>query len=311
MRVDITIIMPVYNSAEFLSASIESVLNQQFPNFELILINDGSTDDSERICKKYAEKDKRIKLICTDNQGVSAARNIGLSMAKGRYIGFVDSDDYIHEAMFKLLFEKCVATNSDVGIIGLKEVDKKGTILSEYVPDNICLQEIMKRAYPCNKLIKSELFHEKNLYFIEGKFYEDVDLISKIYVSAKKVCSVDKIGYYYVKHESSTTANRDGRILDNLWAYGSFKKYLQEQNLFSLYEAEFQEACKYFKNYFLNILYDYPTMFILKNYRRIDKEFSNLDRLSFKEKIFFAKRHIIYSIKKSIFNIKAMFRKLY
>ena len=100
----ISIIVPVYNVEEYLQRCIDSILNQRFKDFELILINDGSTDNSLKICKEYSLSDSRVKVINKENGGLSSARNAGINIAKGKYIGFVDSDDWINEEMYQTLY---------------------------------------------------------------------------------------------------------------------------------------------------------------------------------------------------------------
>ena len=105
---EISIIITVYNSEKYLNKTIDSVLNQNFKDFELILVNDGSTDSSGEICDNYAKKDKRVKVVHQKNGGVSCARNKGVAISHGKYIGFVDSDDYISEDMYELLHNNLV-----------------------------------------------------------------------------------------------------------------------------------------------------------------------------------------------------------
>ena len=101
----ISIIVPVYNNESYIGKCIESIINQSYSEIEIIIVNDGSTDDTERIVKEYRQKDERIKLYTIDNAGVSNARNFGISKAVGEYIGFVDSDDYIQKNMYEVLLE--------------------------------------------------------------------------------------------------------------------------------------------------------------------------------------------------------------
>ena len=113
---EISIIVPVYNVEKYLEKCIKSILNQTFTDFELILVNDGSTDKSGVICDNYKNIDDRIIVIHKKNEGLSSARNSGLDIAKGRYIGFVDSDDYINNDMYHKLYEALIKNNSDISI---------------------------------------------------------------------------------------------------------------------------------------------------------------------------------------------------
>ena len=115
----ISIIVPVYNAEKYLSRCIDSILRQTFADFELILVNDGSSDKSKEICEKYLESDPRIKLINQENSGVSAARNTGLDNASGEYIGFVDSDDFIEKNMYEELYN--ILKKNWSGYFGLRD----------------------------------------------------------------------------------------------------------------------------------------------------------------------------------------------
>ena len=298
----ISIIVPVYNVENYIEKCIKSIIAQTFKDFELILIDDGSTDNSGYICDKYLNLDSRIKVIHKENTGVSDTRNLGLKVATGDYIGFVDSDDFIDKLMYEKLYDESVNNHSDMIIIGLREIDGKGKTLNEYIPKNINLNEIMKRAYPCNKIFKRELFIKNNLYFNEGKFYEDVALIPKLFVKSTNISHVKYIGYNYLKRSNSTTNKRDEKILDNLWAYTEIKSYLLKENLYREYKFEFEQATKYFKIFYADILYDYPTTFLIRNSSEIIKNFRLIDKIKFSEYLIFIKRHINVASKRLILN---------
>ena len=119
---EISIIVPVYNVDQYLENCIESILNQTFKDYELILIDDGSTDKSGEICDKYEKKDNRIKVIHKYNGGLSSARNAGLDLACGKYIGFVDSDDSIHPEMYEILYDLQQIYNADISVCSFKKV---------------------------------------------------------------------------------------------------------------------------------------------------------------------------------------------
>ena len=120
--VKISIIVPVYNVERYLGKCINSILNQTFADFELILVDDGSTDRSGYICDDYKKKDNRIKVIHKENGGLSSARNAGLDIAKEKYIGFVDSDDFINKNMYEFLYKDIKVNNSDIAICDYEEV---------------------------------------------------------------------------------------------------------------------------------------------------------------------------------------------
>ena len=120
----ISVIVPVYNVEKYLRKCIESILNQTFREFELILVDDGSTDSSGKICDEYALKDSRIKVIHKENGGASSARNAGLDVAKGEYIGFVDSDDWIEMDMYGELYRLIKENNTDISVCGINNIKR-------------------------------------------------------------------------------------------------------------------------------------------------------------------------------------------
>ena len=198
----ISIIVPVYNVEEYLQRCIDSILNQSFKNFELILVNDGSTDNSLKICKEYLLNDPRVKIINKENGGLSSARNAGINIAKGRYIGFVDSDDWINKEMYKILYELCEKNNSDIA-----ECRYTVTTGNEMNLDNssnlitiLNNEEAIKSLYTntsygsvvsWNKLYRCELF--KDIKFPEGKLNEDQFTTYKLYYKSNKIVLIDKV----------------------------------------------------------------------------------------------------------------------
>ena len=128
---EISIIVPVYNVEKYLPRCVDSILNQTFTNFELILVNDGSTDRSGIICDQYKKRDNRIKVIHKTNEGVSKARNIGISEAKGRYIEFIDSDDWIERSLLEDTLKQIRIDNSDIIFFGLLYEDEDDNLIKE------------------------------------------------------------------------------------------------------------------------------------------------------------------------------------
>ncbi|PGO33392.1 hypothetical protein CN984_04700 [Bacillus cereus] len=298
MKPKISIIVPVYNVAEYLEKCVESILNQTFVDFELILVNDGSKDQSGEICDEFAEKDSRIKVIHKKNAGLSVARNTGINAARGEYIGFVDSDDWIDPDMYEALYESCELSRSEISIIGMREVSEEGKTLMEYIPVHVNLKEILKRAYAWNKLFKRELFVNNNLYFMEGKYYEDLELIPKLFIKCNKVTNVNKVGYNYLKRRGSITSDRNEKILDNLWAYTQIKRYLLDEKVYLKYKEEFENGVLYFKKYYINILYDYPTKFLISNFKRIKNDFDKIGGLKKEDYLKFILKHFTFNVRK-------------
>jgi len=217
MKPAISIIVPVHNVELYISKCLDSILNQTFTNFEVILVNDGSTDKSGTICDEYSRKDIRIKVIHKEYGGVSSARNSGLKIAQGSYIGFVDGDDRIDINMYEELYKLCTDSCSDISICKLgREVDGK---LINSVQDEEFIKEmdntealkqlfngILYRFSLCNKLFSKTCF--KNVQFPEGRIHEDLSTTYKIFSNSRKAVYKNYIGYIYVKRNNSILTSR-------------------------------------------------------------------------------------------------------
>lgn len=212
MKPTISIIVPVYNVEAYLNNCLDSIRAQIFTNFEVILVNDGSTDASGAICDDYVEKDERFHVIHQVNEGVSSARNVGVSRAKGSFIGFVDGDDYIDKNMYQILYTLCLTKNSDIAICKLGR-SINGQLINNYSDEkNIkefnnleAMRELFKgvlyRFSLCNKLFSKKCF--EHIYFPVGRIHEDLSTTYKLMASANKVVYINYLGYIYVKQKNS------------------------------------------------------------------------------------------------------------
>lgn len=207
----ISIIIPVYKVEKYLEKCIQSVINQTYENLQIILVDDGSPDNCGKICDEYAKKDHRIEVIHKSNGGLSDARNKGLEIAKGEYIGFVDSDDYIESDMYEVLYNLLKQYNSDVSICNFYTVSQ-GKIAIKNVDNGIkeynrieILKEILLdnniQSYAWNKLYKKELFDE--IKYPIGKKYEDIGTTFYLLEKCNKVVVTGKPEYYYINRKDS------------------------------------------------------------------------------------------------------------
>lgn len=292
MSPKISIIVPVYKVEKYIHKCIDSILNQTFKDFELILVDDGSPDNCGKICDEYAKKDNRIIVIHKENGGQATARNIALDIAKGEYIGFVDSDDYIKPDMYEKLYNACSLNNSDISVIGFREINENGNSIYEYIPDKLYFFDALKRAHMWNKLFNKKLFFENNLFFQSGRYYEDLELFPKLFVKANKISEVKDIGYIYLQREGSTTREKNEKILDMLWAYIEIKKFLIKEDLFEKYRNEYILGVNYFREFFLNILRESKTTFIIKNSKYIINSLNEINKVTIIDIIIFFIKHI-------------------
>jgi glycosyltransferase involved in cell wall biosynthesis len=225
----LSIIVPVYNAEPYLRRCIDSILAQTFTDFELILVDDGSPDNCPAICDEYAEKDPRIVVIHKDNGGISDARNAGLDIAKGDYIGFVDSDDYIDAEMYEKMYNAAIMHDSDIVSCTYERIDisrgKRSVSIS--ISDNILTSgnNILEDYYSktkwliftavWNKIFKKELFD--NIRFPKGKIYEDEYITPDLYSICGNTYIMKDPFYKYVCNEGSIlTSNFSAKRLDLL-----------------------------------------------------------------------------------------------
>ena len=253
---EISIIVPVYNSEKYLEECIKSILNQTFADFELILIDDGSDDSSGLICDKYAEKDKRIIVVHQENKGICGARNAGLDIARGKYIGFSDSDDYMHSQMYEYLYTAITGSNSDIACcycklvyddsykdekkirFDYKEVDKK------FMYKNLYSNSGNDYQYMAiwNKLIDRNLFN--NIRFSdEGN--EDLFVNNILLNKAQKIVFIESELYFWRQHMGSVSHRKfNDRDLKAIETYLKNYEYLSKYS-----SIEYADLClnKWFK----------------------------------------------------------------
>lgn len=215
MIINLSIIIPVYNVEAYINECLESILSQQLPHSEIIIVDDGSTDSSGVICDKYALEHEHIKVFHQKNQGVSAARNLGLSKSKGNYLTFIDPDDFISRDTYNLNLNILLA-NKDIDILQYPIVRYSSQAIEKY---NIIEQTIENKEEllgiwwrgdiisfsMCNKIFKKELFED--ITFSEGKLSEDTELVSILYKKVNKFFISNKGIYYYRVREDSQTYN--------------------------------------------------------------------------------------------------------
>ena len=225
MEDKISIIVPIYKVENYIDKCIISITEQTYKNLEIILVDDGSPDKCPEICEKYAKKDNRIKVIHKKNGGLSDARNAGLKVATGKYIGFVDSDDYIEKDMYQVLYNNLIKTNSDISIVNLKEV-KENEIIENNIKDEQNIIEYNKlealkklienkiKSYAWNKLYKKEILND--IEFPIGRKMEDLAVMYKIFEKVNKVVYTDKIEYYYLQRKNSILGNISESLVKDL-----------------------------------------------------------------------------------------------
>lgn len=236
---EISIIVPVYKVEKYLKKCLDSILAQTFRDFELILVDDGSPDNSGRICDEYAKKDARVRVLHKDNGGLSSARNAGIEVAKGNYIGFIDSDDYIAADMYQTLYDLLNDHDADMSVVGMIDVyenreiivkeSKKIEVLEQKKAIQAVLDSTDVYAYAVNKLYKKSLFYD--IRYPVGKIVEDAFVIMDLLLQCNKIVTTTEQKYYYYRRADSITGlafskknfdvieawERNGRMIEKVY----------------------------------------------------------------------------------------------
>lgn len=259
----LSIIIPIYNAEKYLSECLESI--SQLPaidNYEIILVNDGSTDESEKICKAYEHNDSRIKYIRQDNKGVSSARNYGIKKSKGNYIMFIDADDFIENKTLKNILENLNDIHIDLVMLKAfkyysdsSKIPIDGDIL---IDSSIEFLETISRLskFPgsaCSKIINKEIIVKNNIKFSEDLLnFEDIDFMINIYLNCRKFKALNEPFYYYRQNsEMSASKNLKKRNFDSM---------------INVIEKNAKRKVKSQKDFYKNSFLSYEYVVILLNY---------------------------------------------
>ncbi len=217
----ISVIVPVYNVERYLNKCIDSIVSQTYKNLEIILVDDGSSDNCPAICDEWAEKDSRIKVIHKENGGVSSARNTGIELAAGEYLGFVDSDDYIDSDMYTVLYHQIKLTAADLSVVGVYYGERTDCFDSDitFSKHQTHLMLFNQRDYMAfngylvNKLYKSEIIHKNNIRLNNNITMGEDMCFNFEYIShIDKSCVTKYCGYYYEYREDSCTNSMAAKL---------------------------------------------------------------------------------------------------
>ena len=233
-KIDISIIVPIYNAEKYLNKCIDSLINQTKKEIELILINDGSTDKSEEIVKLY--NDDRIKYFKNNNQGIGKTRNFGIKKAVGKYIMFLDSDDFLELNACEMMYNKVEKNNLDIAMCDfyklydngniekVKQVDFKDSSLK----DNPKI--LNENLSPWAKIYKRDLIIKNNIKFVENLKYEDAPFVAEALDKANKIGKVNKYLNYYVIHGNSETTIMNEKVFDILKIIDKIRTYFKNKD---------------------------------------------------------------------------------
>lgn len=239
----ISVIVPIYNTSEYLNRCIDSLLNQTYENLEIILVDDGSTDNCPAICDQYAKKDKRVKVIHKENGGLSSARNAGLDIATGEYIGFVDSDDFVSSEMYEVLINLMMDKGTKISGVGGFCFARDEQIPSanagkleditycDYLNYAKGLLTRVSNSSVCSKLFKASIFKKRR--FAEGKLNEDFLLLFYLFMEEKcDYVYTNMNHYYYYRREGSICNQSFGNVYLSLVDNNlEIEKYVNENHI--------------------------------------------------------------------------------
>lgn len=262
MKPKVSIIIPVYNSENYLDKCISSILKQTLNGIEIILVDDGSTDKSEVICKKYKDSDNRVKFVRKKNGGVSSARNCGVSIAEGEFITFVDSDDYIESNMCEKLYTSAIENKCDVIFSGMKSVNNKviSYIFTDetkvYSKEEACKlfffdKEPFSPNYACGKLIKKTVCEKikfrEDIFLMEDALY----CIELFLNCTSNIMFLNEYLYNYVQRSGSASKHFNKKRITSYYALDELLNIARTMN--KLYEMKF---LKVYSKLILGILQD-------------------------------------------------------
>ncbi|MGN1399857.1 MAG: glycosyltransferase [Erysipelotrichaceae bacterium] len=242
--IKVSVIVPVYNVEKYLDKCLASLVNQTMKDeMEVIIVNDGSKDGSQSIIDEYCGKYSNFISVEKENGGIGSARNLGISLARGQYIGFVDSDDYVDEIMFEKLYQKAVEQNFDMVLCQTNSIEngKITPIGCGIAHDEDQVENVMCDIYPSvwNRIYKRELFTEKTLFKV-GVWFEDVEWTYRLLPWVKSIGVIDGHYYQYIKRAGSITATFNEKLYDYITNLNGIIEYYQKNGFYQKYQKQLE-----------------------------------------------------------------------
>ena len=297
----ISVIVPIYKVENYLDRCVKSIVEQTYPNLEIILVDDGSPDQCPKLCDEWAKKDQRIKVIHKENGGLSDARNVGMKIMMGDYVSYIDSDDWIAEDMYETMLDAIKKNHADICECGFERTsgmienartqqNDQAVILEK---ENALLAVVEEKIQPVvwNKLYKREIV--ETLYFEVGKYNEDEFFTYKAIEKAEKIVQIPYIGYYYFFREDSIiNETYTIRRLDGLEARYERMKYLKKYpEIYGIAKRQLVFNCMYHYQKGLQFLSGKELGELKKKVKRIYYDISitkeDIQKYTLKEKIWF------------------------
>ena len=250
--VKVSVVVPVYNVYKYLTRCLDALVNQTLSDIEIICVNDGSTDNSAEILKEFADKDKRIIVINQENAGLSVARNTGMAQAKGEYIGFVDSDDWVDLDFFEKLYNAAKNNDCDIAVADFvrehpNKKPKRLNITEEKIfetpEDKYMVCKTYREGCVWNKIYRNEFLKSINLQFVPGMYYEDRDFTARSLYYSKKLVTVPNTYYRYFVNPKSIVKKGINKVQNEhyILVRQQVLQFIKEHNIKvpdGLYKAE-------------------------------------------------------------------------
>ena len=311
----ISIVVPIYKVENYIDKCIESIINQTYKNVEILLIDDGSPDNCPKICENYSKKDSRIKVYHKENGGLSDARNYGIERSKGKYICFIDSDDFVHEKFIEILYKNIKKYNADISICHhykFKDYSETNNYLPKEETEVYTGLEMLNNLYDnylnnivaWNKLYKRKLFDK--IRYPKGKKLEDAYIIHKLYNNSKKVVITNLELYYYIQRDNSImgTLNTSALVEQDLLIERI--RYLEENKLKNepVYENTIKKFIdRLYDNYYYLNIHGNINPNLYNKYFKFIKKYSKKVKLNKKTKLMLEHRYI-YLVLRTMNKIK-------
>ena len=225
----ISIIVPCYNVEKYIATCLDSIMNQSYKNIEVILVDDGSVDETPKLITNRIKDDKRFNYFYKKNGGLSDARNYGIEKATGKYLCFVDSDDYISDNYIEFLYKSIIDNNVNVSICDIERVYSDHKSINVMNSDKI---EMSIHPAAWNKMYLTDIFRRYNIKFLKGKWYEDLGTTTKI-LFMENYSIVNLPLYKYIQHNNTIMHTYDDRIFDIYEIVNDVEKFAVENNIYN------------------------------------------------------------------------------
>lgn len=305
----LSVIVPVYNVEKYIIKCVESLLNQTFTDFEILIVNDGTKDKSIELIEHYCEKySSRIKVLNKVNGGLSDARNYGIKHSCGEYLAFIDSDDTVHPEMFEKMMDRILKDQSDICACDMEYVyddGRRNRASGEWNLSENKYSVVFTNNSACNKIFKRSLF--ENIEFPLGKWYEDLATIPIVSYFSKRLSYVPEVYYYYFQREGSIAHLKNEKMFDIYWAIENVNMHINssEDEWLDVYHELLIEHGLFLTGLRIKKISKFSdrVMFNRANIERLETYFPNWYKSSYLNKYSLKARFIFFLLRLRMFSV--------